>query len=68
MAGSAKRRPKQSEFARGWYACLAVLCEQTGQANTTEKELWAAGGHGEGADPADLETLAKYGLLPNIPR
>lgn len=68
LGGGGEMSAKKNEFPRGWYACLAVLCEIEGQANTTAKELWAAGGSGDGADPYDLATLAQYGLTPPSPR
>lgn len=61
-------RARRSEFSRGWHACLAVYCTMEGQATTQAKELWAAGGCGDGADPYDLATLAQYGLTPPSPR
>lgn len=53
----------QTDFARGYFCAVAALINMDDCVNTDAKELFGAGGDPMLADPEDIETFRRHGLI-----
>lgn len=63
-----QKRPKKDEWSRGYYCAIAMMLKRNyaeGVSGPDTGELFRSGGDWRQADPEDIETFRRHGLLPN---
>lgn len=63
-----QKLPKKDNWSRGYFCAVAVLLKlnySEGVSGPDADELFRSGGDWRRADPEDIETFRRHGLLPN---